>query len=79
MNLKLNLTLTNCIKKVSMLSRKVITFLQIKKFSEAELNFETIEYAASNLQLCLAIVYMESTLYSQALDNLEQIFKKVSC
>ena len=50
-------------------------FFANKKFSEAELNFETIEYAAKSAIMSSYALY-GINFYSQALDNLERFLKK---
>ena len=50
-------------------------FFANKKFSEAELNFEIIEYAAKSAIMSSYALY-GINFYSQALDNLERFLKK---
>ena len=49
--------------------------MQIKKFSEAELNFKTIEFAAKASIMSSYSLYGIS-LYDQALENIERYLRK---
>ena len=53
-------------------------FFLLKKFSEAELNFEKCRLAAKSAIMSSLLLY-GINFYDEALENLKRFFKKISC